>query len=786
REGELIDRFRLIRVLGEGGAGVVYLAEEVDQDLHHQVALKLLHQRYGPDDPTLTQSLHERRLLARLTHPGITRYFGAGVTGDGLCYVVVEYIEGLPITRYIREQHCSASEALRLFAQAARAVHHAHQNLIIHRDIKPSNLLIDARHGLPKLLDFGIARDLEGRSESEETVVFAYTPAYASPEQLAGSSTIGTPTDLYSLGLVLYEILHGELPVVADQGHPGAQREQLRKLAFPPLGSGSGLSLAGMGSGQRADLDLVLRRLLAFHAEDRYPSAEALAADIERITDNQPIGWGHHAWSRRAWRLLARHRALSITAGLGLLMLFGGLLVYALQARDLARQATHLASVRNVLEDLLTRPDPLRRGNTVTLAETLDEMAAQLLDDPAVDAEVKADISSILGRSLLRLGEIEPAQALLVSARDYYQQLGPESNQSDRVAADLVLVEMEFGRYGHARDAAQALVQSLEGRPEVDPERRANALRILATAQIHADNDLEAAAANAKRALQLLQSAGLGSSAEADSARTVLALALSLAGKLDQAEAIQAQVLSEAIDRHGEQSGQTFDPRNNLARTLQKMGQPARAEALLLANRDLAEALFGADAPDTLMAQNNLALNYFQQQRYEQAVPLMRAVYQGRRRVLGPDHPRTHMAASNLADALLKVDEIDESCALSRAAEQGLHNNPDAARHLRGHPAKVHSRCLSARGELPQALSELDQVIALWEAELGASHLSTLSARQDRAKLLAALGQYDAALRELEALIEIRSAHYGAEHPANREALDLRQQIEQRRGPAPS
>ncbi len=777
REGQQIGRFRLLKLLGEGGAGVVYLAEEVDQDLRHQVALKLLHQRYSENDPALRAALHERRMLARLTHPCIPRYLDSGLSEDGLCFVVSEYVDGRPITRYVREQRCTARQVLELYAQTARAVHHAHQNLIIHRDIKPSNLLVDSRHRLPKLLDFGIARDLQGRTVDEQTVVFAYTPAYASPEQLAGSATIGTPTDLYSLGLVLFELIHGRLPVDAQLTQAQARRDALRKLPWPKADADRALSLRGLSRAQRVDLDTVLRRLLAFHPEDRYPSAEALAADVDSILADRTISVGHYSWRRRAQRVLARHKAWSAAAALALLLALGAASVYVMQARNLAVQAQRLASVKSVLTELLTRPDPLRRGNRVTLAETVLEMAPELAADQSIEPAVKAEIETILAGSLLRLGEVEQAQRLLQGAQSRIAQLPEDADLRRTLALTQALSEMESGRYATARDRAEGAVAAL--RRSDDPRRLAESLRVLATAEIHAERNLDAAIAHCEEALELLQQTEPVDLTEVLAARTVLALAHTLAGRLQLAQTLQEQILVDAVSQFGELSGQSFDPRNNLARTLQRQGEYDRAGMLLDANLALAESLFGTQAPDTLMAQNNLALNYFRQQRFAQAAPLMRRVHEGRLAVLGPDHPRTLMAASNLADGLLKIGEVEEACQLSLTAREELRRNSDSAPHLLGYPSKVYARCLRARGELTQAQAALAEVIALWQEVLGEDHLETLNARTDHAELLAALGQREAALAQLEQIIAQRSARYGQAHPGNVQARELQRQIAQ-------
>ncbi|MBD8527899.1 protein kinase domain-containing protein [Pseudomarimonas arenosa] len=778
REGLRIGRFSLIEQLGEGGAGVVYLAEERQDDLLHRVAIKLLHQPFERDDEVLGSALHERRLLARLSHPCITRYYESGLTDEGLFYVVVELVDGLPITRHIEQNDLGLLEALALFEQVVRAVHYAHQNLIVHRDLKPSNILVEGQHGLPKLLDFGIARDLQGRRDDEQTQVFACTPAYASPEQLSGSGTIGTPSDLYSLGVILHEIVYGELPVSSGQLHPLARLEKLAAwIAKPVTATSCARSLRQVSQAQCRDLATLIARLLSMHVEDRYPSAAALSEDLERLRRDRPIRYAHHSLGRRVWRWVDRHRALSATATLAFSIALSSAGVYVQQSRSLAQQASRLSSLSSVLTNLLTRPDPLRRGNSVTLADTVKEMSPELLADSSMDPVVRAELQTILGQTLLRLGEIEQADALLLQADAYYSTHDSDGLPWQDIAQLRALSDLEAGRYQSARQRSRALVDQLAKRHPEQILRRATALRILATSDIHADRDLQSAQKHARQAFELLQEAGLLDEEEALTTQTVWALALSLDNQLQAAANLQARVLSEVESRFGVDSGQSFDPRNNLARTWEKLGKLDQAEALLAANAELAKQHFGELAPDTLLAINNLALTYFRQERYEQAAPLMQAVYQGRAEVLGEQHPRTSLAASNWADALIKIGEIERACELSLQASQALRSNANAAPQMWGYPAKVHARCLAESAQFDAALTELDAVLALWQQHLGEHHLDTLSAREDRIAWLAELGRTAQARRELEQVIQLRLTHYGAEHPRTQSALLLRERL---------
>src|SRR5262249_51461460 len=317
--------YQLIRPLGEGGMGVVYLAERVEGEVKQVVALKLLNMMAMLNPMVVSRFLSERQLLARLNHPNIARLIDAGALADGRPFLAMEYIEGSPLDVYCEGRHLALGERLKLFLKVCAAVHYAHQNLIIHRDLKPGNVLVTAQ-GEPKLVDFGIAR-IDTGIETSSTMTLAgermMTLAYASPEQLSGKP-LSTATDVYSLGVMLYELLAGRRP----WGEREDPLEMARAIgeANPAPPSTVKRRVQGRQRWVRAlprDLDAIVLKALRVQPQERYASVQALAEDIERFQATRPVRArrGHalyrlRMYTQRHWAALAVvSGVIALTAG---------------------------------------------------------------------------------------------------------------------------------------------------------------------------------------------------------------------------------------------------------------------------------------------------------------------------------------------------------------------------------------------------------------------------------------------------------------------------------------
>ena len=338
RIGETIGRWRLEREIGRGGMGVVYQASRDDGEFSHRVAIKIVRDRLS-DPESLRRFRTEREILARLNHPNIARLLDGGTTRDGAPYVVMEQVEGVPLDRYCRDRALEVDDRLRLFATLCDAVHEAHRNLIVHRDLKPSNVLVTG-DGTPKLLDFGIARLLassDGQGEElTRTGSRVLTPRYASPEQVRGEP-VQTASDVYSLGVMLYELLTGRSPYDADDDGPGSlERAICESDPEPPStaavkgGVPAGRSRPIARRTLAGDLDNIVLMALRKEPVRRYASAAELAEDVRRYLDGMPVIARPSTWSYRTTRFVGRHRVAVTAAVLVLVTLLSTTVVLSL------------------------------------------------------------------------------------------------------------------------------------------------------------------------------------------------------------------------------------------------------------------------------------------------------------------------------------------------------------------------------------------------------------------------------------------------------------------------
>ncbi len=418
---EPLGPFRLTRLLGSGGMGEVWLGERNDGDIAQQVAIK----RVRFDAPAFEQRLRaERRILARLTHPGIARFIDAGLDGQGSAWLAMEFIDGQSLTDWAQTQRPSLPDRLRLFQQICQAAHAAHRQLVIHRDLKPGNVLVDGQ-GQAHLLDFGIAKLMD--DTQREATVTSLTPAYAAPEQLLGEP-VGTATDVFALGLLLMHLLSGRLPddranlalpqLVLRANTPVQQRAsdlaEQQDLPYPPMAL-------------RGDLDAIIAQALRIEPEARYASALALAEDIERYLQAHPVRARRPDWRYRAARFVRRHR-LPVTAGItAALALVTGSGV-AIHQAALARQSAALAQrelqraerINDLLTVVLREHDPLQRtGATArTPGEGIDAALQAVRQEAALDSESRLRLLTVLAEAKLNLGDITGSRAVLDEASD--------------------------------------------------------------------------------------------------------------------------------------------------------------------------------------------------------------------------------------------------------------------------------------------------------------------------------------------------------------------------------
>lgn len=447
--GTRIGPWTLVRELGHGGMGAVYLAERSEGDFRQRAAIKLV--RPGWDTGDLQRRFRsERRILAGLDHAGIARLIDGGETPDGKPYLVMEYIDGEPLCAHCDERHLPIAARLRLFLSVCAAVAHAHGNLVVHRDIKPSNILVGAA-GEIKLLDFGIARLLEPGTHVTGSALRLFTPEYAAPEQVRGDP-VTTSADVYALGLVLFELLTGGRPyghaaatpnayeraILTDEPARPSQLVQSRDGKSGQFAAARGLELRRLGASLRGDLDAIVLRALRKEPHQRYASVEAMADDVRRYLDHEPVAARRGNWRYRSARFVRRHWLATAMGAVALFGLLTGLGLALWQADNARRQqvlaeteAGQARAVAEFLTDVFKAADP-------TTTDGRDPRASALLEQAVADIDARTDLDPAqraglllaMGRAYLALKD--PAHAL-----DLFQAASQLALEGDDIPAQV-------------------------------------------------------------------------------------------------------------------------------------------------------------------------------------------------------------------------------------------------------------------------------------------------------------------------------------------------------------
>jgi serine/threonine protein kinase len=692
---EQLGPYRIIRTLGRGGMGVVYLGRQ-EQPLRRDVAIKVI--RAGiADREALARFAVERQALARMEHPAIARVYDARTTADGLPYFVMELVEGPPITTYCDRERLGVDARLELFRAVCAGVHHAHQRGIIHRDLKPSNVIVSMVDGraTPKVIDFGVAKAVDGILADETLQTRAGsligTLDYMSPEQVRGSDgDVDVRSDVYSLGVILYELLCGRHPLaVALGGRIGLiEAQRVITEVDPPRPSSSltSTTTSAESAGQRStdeitlrrrlreDLDWIVMKALEKDRERRYQSALELAQDLERHAEHRPVRAKPPSVPYRARKFVRRHRAGVAAAAVVVIALISGAGMAGTGFVRATAEARRAEAISGFLADLLASVRPDQNGRAVTVQEVLEVARQQILAGGfADDPETQASLALVIGHSYEGLGRFDEALELLELSTDVRRNL--HGADDARLRASLFRLGTVLWKQGELEEALairHVLADMTERALGASHPDHAESLSNLGNT--YADmGDLDRAVEYLRRAVDIGRRAD-GRDAEISLARFINNLG-SVHFDLKHFDSA-AVSFREALDMRARLLGEESDVYAitlvNLGNALTNMGELAQAEPLLVSAVALEQRVFGEDHPTTASAYNALGEVYLRQGRPLDAEPLFRRAHDIRSATSGSTYWRVASAKRKLAEVFVATDRLREAEAELLAAWQGL------------------------------------------------------------------------------------------------------------------
>ena len=762
RPGSIIGPYKLIQILGQGGFGTVFLAEQ-EKPIRREVALKII--KLGMDTHEVIARFEaERQALAMMDHPSIARVFDAGATSSGRPYFVMELVRGVPITNYCDDHDLGVRDRLQLFNQVCAAVQHAHQKGIIHRDIKPSNVLVTEHDGVPvpKVIDFGIAKATD-QGLGEQSVFtamgqFIGTPAYMSPEQAGlGNLDIDTRSDVYSLGVLLYELLTGTVPfdTTTLRGAFWVELQRMIREQEPPKPSSRVVSMKGerttlagrrspepgrLGATLRGDLDWIVMRALEKDRGRRYESAREFANDIERHMRNEPVTAGPPSTSYRMGKFVRRHKAGVGAAVTAVLVLVAFAATMAVQARRIATERDRANREREVSDrvadfqtSMLQRIRPFDMGQSIVadLRGSLDE---GFKGRGAPSAETQAALASFDGL----LGGINPTDTArrILDA----QILGP---------------------------ATEAVTTQFGEQPETEARMR------LALARTYRALGLpDKSLSQAERAVTLSEKTLGPESRQTLLSRGVQAIALWELGRMDECEKILSAVVPEWVRLFGAEDVDGLKAKVSLG--VLYMGRDRSPDAQKLFEEALAaqERTLGSEHKDLVNTLSNLATALMNQHQDTAAAPYLERALAIQKKHSGPEDLQTLSTQQNLASVYQRTGRPKEADSLQREAIAILQRV-----HGELHPLAIAAVANLAvlyrqQSRFQEAESLGRKVLEMRRTALGESHPETLKSIQELAMTLSAMDRHEEAERLFLDVLERTRKTMGPEAPTTLDRMN--------------
>ncbi|MCH9001419.1 MAG: serine/threonine protein kinase [Planctomycetes bacterium] len=794
KDPESVGPYRILEMIGEGGMGTVYLAEQ-EKPLRRRVAVKLI--KLGMDTRgVLARFDAERQALALMNHPNVARVFDAGVSADGRPYFVMEYVDGLRITDYCDRERLGIGARLALFVRVCEAIQHAHQKGVIHRDIKPSNILVTEENGapVPKVIDFGVAKATNQRLTEQslhtEHGVMIGTPEYMSPEQAgADSADIDTRTDIYSLGVLLYELLIGMRPLETDSTGSTSPDDWRRLVQDQePPKPATRLSTAGAGRQDaarnrgtdvatllrkiRGDLEWIAMKCLEKQRSRRYASVAELSADIGRFRRHEPVTAGPPTTMYLVSRFVRRNRGFVAAASVVFFVLATGVVstitfaVAESRQRAVAETQAEIATaVNEFLNEMLASVDPRNAGPEVTVRQVLDAAAeraeTELADHPAVERDVRGTI----GRSYVALGLFDEAlphhERGLALAIDLYSERSEECTASMN---ELGYTLKQLGRFADAEGLhRRALETELELFGEMDT-RVAASMNHLAQS-LYDQGKYDEGRPLFERAFEIRSELLGEQNMDFVTSLNNLARVHHSDGDYVTAETLLRECLRLMRNLLGDEHVDTITVMGNVAFMAEMNGKYAEAEPMFRDVVDLYRKKYGQAHPDIARALNNLGSCVHKRGRYEDAVSILREALDMRRETLGDDHPMVAKSLNNLALTLTNLERYEEAIELHREAlairrAKLGEEHPEVSTSLNNLAFALYKQ-----GAHEEARELFEQALAIRRAAFGDEHPQVANDQINLARCLCELNQLDKAESLCRSALSTQIDKLAEDHP---------------------
>lgn len=694
--GVLAGPYCLVRELGRGGMGVVWLATRADGSLNRDVALKFP-LRYFDDRGFTRRFARERDILAKLEDARIARLYDAGVTAQGQPYLAMEYVDGEPVTEYCDRLGLDIRARLKLFLEVLQAVQYAHSNLVVHRDLKPSNIQVTNK-GQVRLLDFGIAKLLEeGEAAETEITRFggrALTPDYASPEQIAGQA-ITTATDVYSLGILLYELLAGSRPYHLAKGASTGDLTAGIQAQNPARPSQSatdeskarargGITPKALAAALRGDLDTIILKAIQKEPRARYSTADAFAQDIERHLSGQPVLARPESRWYRARKFILRNKvaaSAAVTAALALTAGTGVALWQAHRAVAAQRRADTEAATARAVNDFLQRDLLSQAGSAaqagpgrapdpdIKVRTALDRAAARLNGKFATQPEVEAAIRQTIGDTYLDLGLYADSEKQTERALELRRRvLGAHHKDTLKSAEALSEVYQDEGKFAAAEALLNNLLEADRRLGREDSQEAVTALHTLASIAVSSRGDYARAESLDRQVFEIERRTVGETNAVTLATVNNLAAVLAREAKYPEAEELYRKLVETKRRVLGAEHPSTLTTLNGLGVLYRNEGKYAEAEPVLQEALQTRRHAMGEQHRDTLASMNGLGLLYSMEGKYADAEALLVSAVAAASRVLGEDNPDTQSCLNNLAETYRREAKLS----LSESAYQRL------------------------------------------------------------------------------------------------------------------